>query len=129
MDNICRNVPQAGTGDNVLPLCKVQQSLRCITVLAESRTPMIAGNKAITTAPAQDGLTIIIFDSVKGYALTVPNGIKKKGWIYLGFLTGAELKISEIFVIIIHFCLIWYLNNDADTLIHQQGFHKFVCIR
>ncbi len=88
-------------------------------VLEESRTTMIAGNKAITTAPAQDGLTIIIFDSVKGYARTVPNRIKNKGWIYLGFLTGAELKISEIFVIIIHFCLYWYFNNNANTLIRQ----------
>jgi hypothetical protein len=67
MDIICRNVPQTGTGDNVLPLCKVRQSLRCITVLEESRTTTIAGNKAITIARAQDGLTIIIFDSVKGY--------------------------------------------------------------
>jgi hypothetical protein len=58
---------------------------------------MIAGNKTITAAPAQDGLTIIIFNSVEGYAWTVPNGIKNKGWIYLGFLTGAELKIIEIF--------------------------------
>ena len=119
MDNIWRNVSQAGTGDNVLALCKVQQSLSCITVLEESRTTTIARNKAIPAAPAQDGLTIIIFDSVEGYAWTVPNRIKNKGWIYLGFLTRAELKISEIFVIIIHFCLIWYLNNDADTLIRQ----------
>jgi hypothetical protein len=123
MDNICRNVPQAGTGDNILPLCKVQQSLRCITVLEESRTATIAGNEAITTAPAQDGLTIIFFFSVKDYARTVPNRINNKGWLYLGFLTGAELKISEIFVIIIHFCLYWYFNNDADTLIRQLGFH------
>ncbi len=119
MDNICRNVPQAGTGDNDLSLCKVRQSLRCITVLEESRTTTIAGNKAITAAPAQDGLTIIIFDSVEGYARTVPNGIKNKGWIYLGFLMGAELKIIEILVIIIHFFLYWYFNNNADTLIHQ----------
>ncbi len=119
MDNICRNVPQAGTGDNILPLCKVQQSLRCITVLEESRTTTIARNKAVTAAPAKDGLTIIIFDSVQGYARTVPNGIKDKGWIYLGFLTGAKLKISEIFVIIIHFCLYWYFNYDANTLIRQ----------
>jgi hypothetical protein len=119
MDNICRNVLQAGSGDNILPLCKVQQSLRCITVLKESRTTTIAGNKAITTAPAQDGLTIIIFDSVEGYAQTIPNGINNKGWLYLGFLTGAELKISKIFVIIIHFCLYWYFNNDADTMIRQ----------
>jgi hypothetical protein len=68
MDNIWRNVLQAGTGDNVLPLCKVQQSLGCITVLEESRTTTIARNKAITAAPAQDDLTIIIFDSVKGNA-------------------------------------------------------------
>jgi hypothetical protein len=44
----------------ILPLCKVQLSLICITVLEESRTTTIAGNKAITAAPAQDGLTIII---------------------------------------------------------------------
>ncbi len=75
MDNIWTNVPQAGTGDNILPLCKVRQRLRCITVLEESRTTTIAGYKAITTAPAQDGLTSIIFDSVKGYAWTVPNGV------------------------------------------------------
>ncbi len=79
MDNICRNVPQAGTGDNILPLCKVQQSLRCITVLEESRTTTIAGNEAITTVPAQDGLTIIIFDSVEGYAQTVSNKIITRG--------------------------------------------------
>ncbi len=119
MDKICRNVLQAGTGDNILPLCKVQQSLRCIMVLEESRTTTIAGNKTITPAPAQDGLTIIILDSVKGYARTVPNGINDKGWLYLRFLTGDKLKISKIFVIIIHFCLYWYFNNDADTLIHQ----------
>jgi hypothetical protein len=105
MDNICRNVPQAGTGDNILPLCKVLQSLRCITVLEKIRTTKIAGNEAIITAPAQDGLTIIIFDSVEGCAQTVPSGINNKGWVYLGFLTGAKLKISKIFVIIIHFCL------------------------
>jgi hypothetical protein len=119
MDNICRNVPQASTGDNILPLRKVRQSLRCITVLEESRTTMIAGNEAITTVPAQDGLTIIIFFSVKGYAWTVPIRINNKGWLYLGFLTGAESKISKIFVIIIHFCLYGYFNNDANTLIHQ----------
>jgi len=88
-------------------------------VLEESRTTTIVGNKAITAVPAQDGLTIIIFDSFKGYARTVPNGIKNKGWVYLGFLTGAESKIIEIFVIIIHFCLYWYFNNNADTMIRQ----------
>jgi hypothetical protein len=88
-------------------------------VLEESRTTMIAGNKAITAVPAQDGLTIIIFDSVEGNSRTVPNVINNKGWLYLRFLTGAELKISEIIIIIIHFCLYWYFNNDADTLIHQ----------
>jgi hypothetical protein len=119
MNNICRNVPQAGTGDNVLPLCKVRQSLRFITVLEESRTTTIARNKAITAVPAQDGLAIIILDSVKGNARTVPNRIKNKGWLYLRFLTGAKLKISKIFVVIIHFCLYWYFNNDDDTLIHQ----------
>jgi hypothetical protein len=51
---------------------------------------MIAGNKAITAAPAWDGLIIIIYKSVKDNAQTVPNRIKNKGWIYLGFLTGAE---------------------------------------
>jgi hypothetical protein len=95
MDNICRNVLQASTGDNILPRRKVRQSLRCITVLEEFRTTTIAGNKAITTAPAQDGLTIIIFVSVKGYAWTVPNRLNNKGWLYLGFLTGAKLKISK----------------------------------
>ncbi len=65
-------------------------------MLEESRTTTIAGNKAITAAPAQDGLTIIIFDSAKGYARTVPNGINNKGWLYLGFLTGAKLKISGL---------------------------------
>ncbi len=119
MDNICKNVLQARTGDNVFPLCKVRQSLGCIMVLEKSRTTTIAGKKAITAVPAQDGLTIIIFDSVEGYALTVPNGINNKGWLYLGFLTGAELKISEIFGIIIYFFLYWYFNNDADTLIRQ----------
>jgi hypothetical protein len=87
-------------------------------VLKESRTTTVTRNKAITEAPAQDGLTIIIYDSVKDNARTVPNCIKNKGWIYLGFLTGAELKISEIFIINIHFCQYWYFNNDADTLIH-----------
>jgi hypothetical protein len=99
MDNIWRNVPQAGTGHNVLPLCKVQQSLGCITVLEESRTTTIAGNKAIIAAPAHDGLTIIIIDSVEGYARTVLNGINNKGWLYLGFLTGAKLKISKFVII------------------------------
>ncbi len=94
MDNIYRNALQAGTGDNVLPLCKVRQSLRCITVLEESRTTMIARNKAITAVPAQDGLTIMISNSVKGNAQTVPNRINNKGWLNLGFLTGAKLKIS-----------------------------------
>jgi hypothetical protein len=88
-------------------------------VLEESRTTLIARNKAITASPAQDGLTIIIFDFVEGFARTVPNRIKNNGWIYLGFLTGAELKIREIFVIIIHFFLYWYFNNDANTLIRQ----------
>jgi hypothetical protein len=88
-------------------------------VLEESRTTTIAGKKAITAAPAQDGLTIIIFNSVEGYARTVLNQIKNKGWLYLGFLTGAELKIGKIFIIIIHFFLYWYFNNDADTLIRQ----------
>ncbi len=88
-------------------------------VLEGSRTTTIAGNEAITTAPAQDGLTIIIFFSVKGYARTVPNGINNKGWLYLGFLTGDEFKISKIFVINIHFCLYWYFNKNADTLIRQ----------
>jgi hypothetical protein len=40
-------------------------------VLEESRTATIARNKAITTVLAQDGLTIIIFDSVEGNARTV----------------------------------------------------------
>ncbi len=103
-----------------LSLRKVWQSLRCITMLEEFRTTTIAGNKAITAAPAQDGLTIIIYkNSVKGNTWTIPNGIKNKGWIYLGFLTGAKLIISEIFVIIIHFCLYWYFNNNASTLICQ----------
>ena len=91
MDNVCRNALQAGTDDNVLPLCKVQQSLRCITVLEESRTTTIAGNKAISTAPAKDGLTIIIFDSVEGYARTVPNRINNKGW-----LSSQEAKVDLI---------------------------------
>jgi hypothetical protein len=99
MDNIWRNVPQAGTGHNVLPLCKVRQSLGCIAVLEESRTTTIARNKAIIAAPAHDGLTIIIIDSVKGYAWTVPNGINNKGWLYLGFLTVAKLKISGFVII------------------------------
>ncbi len=116
MDNICRNVPQAGTGDNILPLRKVRQSIRCITVLEESRTATIAGNESITTAPAQDGLTIIIFDSVEGYARTVPNGINNKGWLYLGFLTGAESKISKIFVIIIHFLPVLVLQQQCRYL-------------
>ncbi len=99
MDNIWRNVPQAGTGHNFFPLSKVRQSLGCITVLEESRTTTIAGNKAIIAAPAHDGLTIIIIDSVKGYAWTVPNGINNKGWLYLRFLTGAKLKISGFVII------------------------------
>ncbi len=99
MHNIWRNVPQAGTDHNVLPLCKVRQSLECITVLEESRTTTIAGNKAIIAAPAHDGLTIIINDSVEGYARTVPNQINNKGWLYLGFLTGAKLKISGFVII------------------------------
>jgi hypothetical protein len=88
-------------------------------VLDESRTTAIAGNKATAAAPAQDDLTIIIFDIVKGNAPTESNRINNKGWLYLGFLTGAELKISEIFVIIIHFCLYWYFNNNANILICQ----------
>ncbi len=60
---------------------------------------MIAGNKAIIAAPSHDGLTIIIIDSVEGYARTVPNGINDKGWLYLGFLTGAKLKISGFVII------------------------------
>jgi hypothetical protein len=64
-------------------------------VLEKSRSTTIAGNKAITAAPAQDGLTIIIYKSVKGNARTVPNGIKRnRGWIYLGFLTGARSSSS-----------------------------------
>jgi hypothetical protein len=58
-------------------------------VLEESSTTTIAGNKAITAAPAQDGLTIIIFFKVEGYARTVPNRINNKRWLNLGFLTGA----------------------------------------
>jgi hypothetical protein len=50
-------------------------------VLEESRTTKIAGNKAIIAVPAHDGLTIIIIDSVKGYARAVPNGINNKGWL------------------------------------------------
>jgi hypothetical protein len=88
-------------------------------VLEESRTTTIAGNMAITAVLARDGLTIIIYKSVEGNARTVPNGIRKKGGIYLGFLTGSEMKISEIFIINIHFCLYWYFNNNADTLIRQ----------
>ncbi len=42
---------------------------------------MIARNKAITAAPAWDGLTIIIYESVKGNARTFLNRIKNKGWI------------------------------------------------
>jgi hypothetical protein len=75
-------------------------------VLEESRTITITRNKAITAAPAQDGLTIIIYKSVEGNARAVPNRIKNKGWIYLGFLTGAKLKISEISIINIHFACI-----------------------
>jgi hypothetical protein len=61
-------------------------------VLEESRTIRNAGNKAITAAPPQDGLIIIIYESVEGNAQTVPNKINNKGLLYLGFLTGAELK-------------------------------------
>jgi hypothetical protein len=129
MDNIWRNVPQAGTGDNVLPLYKVPQSLRCIAVLEESRTTTIAGNRALTAAPAQDGLTIIIIDSVEGYARTVPNRINNKGWVYLGFLTGVELKISEILVIIIHFLPVLVLQQRCRYLDTSRRFHKFVCIK
>ncbi len=69
-------------------------------VLEESKTTTIAGNKAIFAAPAHDGLTIIIIiDCVKGYAGTVPNGINNKGWLYLGFLTRAKLKISGFDII------------------------------
>ncbi len=68
-------------------------------VLEESRTTTIAGNKAIMAEPAHDGLTIIIIDSVEGYARTVPNGINNKGWLYLRFLTGAKLKISGFVII------------------------------
>ena len=88
-------------------------------MLEESRTTMIARNEAITAVPDWDGLIIIIYKSVKGNARIVTNGIKNMGWIYLGFLTGAELKNSEIFIINIHFCLYWYFNNVADTLISQ----------
>jgi hypothetical protein len=79
--------------------------------------PLYCREKGNTTAPAWDGLTIIIYESVEGNARTVPNGIKNKGWIKLGFLTGAKMKTSEIFIINIHFCLYWYFNNDANTLI------------
>jgi hypothetical protein len=95
----------------------VRQSLGCITVLEESRTTTIAGNKAIIAVPAHDRLTIIIIDSVEGYARTVPNGINNKGWLYLGFLTRAKLKISRFVIIRINFCLYWYFNNDADILL------------
>jgi hypothetical protein len=79
MDNFCRNVSLAGASDSVLPLCKVWQSLRCIMVLEESRTSTIAGNKAITLLPAQDGLTITIYGCVKGYARTVLTLIQEQG--------------------------------------------------
>jgi hypothetical protein len=49
-------------------------------VLEESRTTTIARNRPITTAPAQDGLTIIIYKSVDVFTRTVSNGIKNKGW-------------------------------------------------
>ncbi len=88
-------------------------------VLEESRTTWIAGNKAITAAPAKDGLIIIIYESDEGNARTIPNRIKNKGRIYVGFLTGAEMKTSDIFIINIRFDLYWYFNNNADTLIHQ----------
>ncbi len=117
MDNILRNVPQAGTGHNIVPLCKVWQSFGCSTVLEESRTTTVAGNKAISAVPAQDGLAIFIFNSVEGNAWTVPNGIHNKGWLYLGFLTGAKFNISGFVIIWIHFCLYWYYNNDADSLL------------
>jgi hypothetical protein len=82
-------------------------------VLEESRTTTIAGNKSITIVPARNGLTIIIYKSVEGNARTVPSGIKNKGWIYVGFLTGAKMKTSEIFIINTYFCLYWYFNNGA----------------
>ncbi len=128
MDNIWRNVPQASTGHNVLPLCKVRQSLGCITVLEESRTTSIARDKAIIAAPAHDGLTIIIINSVEGYAWTVPNEINNKGWLYLGFLTGAKLKISGLVIIWIHFCLYWSFNNDADSLLCINKVFEFLCV-
>jgi hypothetical protein len=68
-------------------------------VLEESRTTTITRNKAIIAVPAYDGLTIIIIDSVEIYARTVSNGINNKGWLYLGFLTGAKLKISGFVII------------------------------
>jgi hypothetical protein len=37
--------------------------------------------------------------SVEGYARTVLNGINNTGWLYLGFLTGAKLKISGFVII------------------------------
>jgi hypothetical protein len=69
MDNIWRNVLQASTGHNVLPLCKVQQSLGCITVLEESRTTTIAGNKVIIdrnceVLPIYYDLLIVMFVSI-----------------------------------------------------------------
>jgi hypothetical protein len=68
-------------------------------VLEESRTTTVAGNKAISAAPAQDGLTIFIFNSVEGNARTVPNRIHNKGWLYLGFLTGSKFNISGFVII------------------------------
>jgi hypothetical protein len=85
-------------------------------VLEESRTTIIAGNEAITAAPAHDGLTIIIYKSVKGNAQTVPNGIMNRGWIYLGFLTGAELKICKIFIINIHILPVLVLQQHCRYL-------------
>jgi hypothetical protein len=74
------------------PLVRCDKALDAFTVLEESRTTTISGNKAIAAAPSRDGLTIIIYKSVKGNAQTLPNRIKNIGWIYLGFLTGAEMK-------------------------------------
>jgi hypothetical protein len=58
---------------------KALDALRCLKNL---EPPQLPGIRAITAAPARDGLTIIIYKSVKGNdARTVPNGIKNKGWI------------------------------------------------
>ncbi len=120
MDNIWRNLLQARTCDNVLPLRKVWQSLRLIMVLEESRTTMIARNKTITALPARDGLTIIIYKSVEGNALKVPKesitrgGSNSDSWLEPKWKQVRSSSSTSIFACIgtsTTMPIPWYVNR------------------